>query len=154
MPTLVLSEPTNIDGNVTFICNAAPIIRNASLYWVVDGVTYNMNGTFTSSRGQLVVEQSPVDAVICRISSSLTVLNVQLNSQGVYTCSLLHNNVTLSSNRSLTLNVESSTEGSYIHYKEYYVIICYIAIIVTVQLHKYCIYLVKCYGIYTHSVKN
>ena len=118
MPSLVLSGPTNINGNVTFICTALSITRNSSLHWVVDGVTYNMTGTFASSRGQLVVEQLPVDAVNCRISSSLTVLNVQLNSQGVYTCSLLHNNVTLSRNESLTLDVESSTEGSYIHYKE------------------------------------
>ena len=80
---------------------------------MVNGVTYNMTGIFTSSRGQLVVEQSPVDTVNCRISSSLTVLNVQLNSQGVYTCILLHNNVTLSSNRSLMLDVESSTEGTH-----------------------------------------
>ena len=135
MPTLILSEPTNINGIVTFICNALSITRNASLHWVVDGVTYNMTGTFASSRGQLVVEQLPVDAVNCRISSSLTVLNVQLNSQGVYTCSLLHNNITLSRNESLTLDVESSTEGSYIHYEECCVIICYIAIIVTVQYH-------------------
>ena len=123
MPTLVLSE-SNINGNVTFICDALSITRNASLHWVVDGVTYNMTGTFTSSRGQLVVEQLPVDVVNCRISSSLTVLNVQLNSQGAYTCSLLQNNVILSRNESLTLDVESSTEGSYIHYKEYCVIIC------------------------------
>ena len=64
-----------------------------------------------------MVEQSPVDTIICRISSSLTVLNVQLNSQGVYTCNLQDNNVTMSRNRSLMVDVERSTEGSYICHK-------------------------------------
>ena len=114
MPSFIVSEPINMNGNVTFLCNATSITRNASLHWMVDGVTYNMTGTFTSSRGQLVVEQSAVDIDNCKISSSLTVLNVQSNSQGVYTCSLQDNNFTLSRNRSLMVDIENSTEGTYI----------------------------------------
>ena len=110
-PILILKETMNTNGNVTFLCDAFSITRNGSLHWVVDGVTYNTTGTFNSSRGQLVVEHSPVDTINCRISSSLTVLNVQLNSQGVYTCNLQDNNVTLSRNTSLMVDVESSTEG-------------------------------------------
>ena len=114
MPSFVLSEPIHISKNVTFLCNASLITRNALLHWMVDGVTFNITGTFTSSRGQLVVKQSAVDTFNCRISSSLTVHNVQLNSQGVYTCILQDNNVTLSRNRSLMVDLESSTEGKYI----------------------------------------
>ena len=113
IPLLILKQTISMNGNVTFLCDAFVITRNGSLHWVVDGVTYNMTGTFTSSRGQLVVEQSPVDTINCTISSSLTVLNDgQLNSQGVYTCNLQDNNVTLSRNSSLMVDVESTTEGT------------------------------------------
>ena len=69
-----------------------------------------------------MVEQPVLDATECVISSSLTVLNVQLNSQGAYVCGLQDNNFTLNQSVSL-LNVQSSTEGTCIcdSYKGYYV---------------------------------
>ena len=102
----------NVGDNVTLKCNASPITKNASLHWVVDGDEYNITGIFSSSRGQLMVEEPVLDTVSCMISSSLTIFDVQLNSQGVYTCILQDTIYTLTRNRSLTLNTESSTEGT------------------------------------------
>ena len=116
MPLFILSQPPpfiNVNDNITLECNAASITKNALLYWVVDGITFNTTGTFSTSRGQLMVEQSAVDTVDCSISSSLTVLNVQLNSQGVYNCVVQDLNVTLSMSAFIMLNVQSSNEGMY-----------------------------------------
>ena len=112
--TLISQPPLNINvgDNVTLKCSASPITKNASLHWVVDGDEYNTTGIFSSSRGQLMVEEPVLDTVSCMISSSLTIFDVQLDSQGVYTCILQDTIYTLTRNRSLTLNIESSTEGT------------------------------------------
>ena len=111
----LISQPSvniNVGDNVTIQCTASPITKNASLHWVVEGDEYNTTGIFSSSRGRLMVEEPVLDAVECIISSSLTIADVQLNSQGVYICSLQDNNYTLTKNTSLTLNIEGSTEGT------------------------------------------
>ena len=75
---------------------------------------YNFTGVYSSSRGQLMVEQSAFDASVCMISSSLTVLNVLSNSQGVYSCIIQDNTFVLSKNKSLVLQLQmtDSTEGT------------------------------------------
>ena len=117
MPSFTLSGPRpfiNVNDNVTLQCTASSITKNALLYWIVDGIPYNTTGTFSTSRGQLMVEQPLLDAVDCRISSSLTVFNVQLNSQCVYNCVVQDINFTLSMGRLIMLNVQSSNEGTYV----------------------------------------
>ena len=81
---------------------------------MVDGVIYNFTGVYSSSRGQIMVEQSAFDASVCMISSSLTVLNVLSNSQGVYSCIIQDNTFVLSKNKSLVLQLQmtDSTEGT------------------------------------------
>ena len=84
---------------------------------MVDGVVYNSTGVFSSSRGQLMVEQSTFDANICKIASSLTVLNAQSNSQGVYSCIIQDNPFVLSKNKSLMLQLQmsdSTTKGLFV----------------------------------------
>ena len=116
MPSFILSEPPpfiNVNDNVTLQCIAASITKNVSLYWLVDGIPFNTTGTFSTPRGQLIVEQSAVDTMDCSISSSLTVYNIQLNSQGVYNCVVQDLNFTLSMSEFIMLNVQSSNEGMY-----------------------------------------
>ena len=119
MPAFTLSEPPSIifpNSNVTLQCTASAITNNASMYWVVDDVLYNTTSTseFNTSRGQLVIEQSVLNLMECMISSSLTVFNVQMSSQGVYNCVVQDNNFTLSLSRLIMLNIQnSSSEGTY-----------------------------------------
>ena len=115
MPSFTLTNPSfiNPNNNVTLQCTAQSVTQNVLLYWMVDGMPFNMTGTFSTSRGQLMVEQSAVDTVFCSISSSITVLNVQLNSQGVYNCVVQDLNFTLSMGGLIMLNVQSSNEGMY-----------------------------------------
>lgn len=113
MPSFVLSEPPsfiNVNDNVTLQCTAGSVTKNASLYWVVDGIPFNTSGTFST----LMVEQPGVDTVDCSISSSLTLFNVQLNSQGAYNCVVQDLNFTLSMIEFIMLNVQSSNEGMYV----------------------------------------
>ena len=125
MASLTLSEPPliiNTNDNVTLQCTASSLTKNSSLHWIVDDVPYNMTGIFITSRGELMIDLSPLRTTDCTIMSSLTVFNVQLNSQGVYHCVVQDNNFTLSMSRSILLNVESSNEGkhSYIQIKIIY----------------------------------
>ena len=92
------------------LCTGLGVTKNASLVWVVDGILYNFTGNFSSSRGWIMVERS-LDTINCKISLSLTLLNVQSNSQGVYTCIVSDHDFTASKNTSLTLHMDDSTEG-------------------------------------------
>lgn len=92
------------------LCTGLGVTKNASLVWVVDGILYNSTGNFSSSRGWIMVERS-LDTINCKISLSLTLLNVQSNSQGVYTCIVSDHDFTASKNTSLTLHMDDSTEG-------------------------------------------
>jgi len=93
-----LSSEFNANENITLSCDASVVTKNASLAWVVDGVIYNSTGVFGSLRGQLMVEQSTLNVIACSISSTLTLLNAQSDSQGVYTCVLQDNIFVLSKN--------------------------------------------------------
>ena len=115
-PSFRLSElpsTINTNANVTLSCNASVVTKNASLSWIVDGVTYNTTGIYNSSRGQLMIRHSVFDASKCTTSSSLSILNVQSSSQGAYTCTLHDNNFTTNASRLLMLNGQSSTEGTH-----------------------------------------
>ena len=79
--------------------------RHTALMWTVDNVTYDTSGTFNTSRGQIVLSFSTFDsAVTCSKSSNLTILNVSMDSEGVYSCSAIDNNSIATSNVSLALN--------------------------------------------------
>lgn len=116
-PSVLVLSPLpsiiNVNDNVTLQCTASSVYSDVLLYWMVDGIIYNTSGVFSSSRGQLIVEQSPFDAVACKKPSSLTVLNVQSNSQGPYSCILQNNDFTNSTSTLLMLNMESPTKGKY-----------------------------------------
>ena len=111
-PSFVVSQPRvlNIDDNTMLLCTGLGVTKNASLVWVVDGILYNSTGNFSSSRGWIMLERS-FDTINCKISLSLTLLNVQSNSQGVYTCIVSDHDFTASKNTSLTLHMDNSTEG-------------------------------------------
>ena len=117
-PSLVISQPSLFDSNenVTLLCSASAVTQKVSLIWMVNGVIYNSAGVFSSSRGQLMVEQSVFDVSACMISSSLTVLNAQSTSQGVYSCIVHDNGFVLYRNESLMLQLQmnDSTEGTYV----------------------------------------
>lgn len=112
-PSFVVNHPSlfSTSDNITFLCVASAVTRNASLVWMVDSVIYNSTGVFNSSKGQLIVQHSSFDARVCKISSSLTVLNAQSKSQGVYICILQDNSFILSKNNSVLLQMENSTKG-------------------------------------------
>ena len=77
-----------------------------------------------------MIEQSVLNLIECMISSSLTVFNVQMNSQGVYNCVVQDNNFTLSMSRSIMLNIQnSSSKGTYI---------CTYALMVHTNVMCYC----------------
>ena len=105
---LALSQPpTNLvaSDNTTLNCRVSSVTRHTTLMWTVDNVTYDTSGTFNTSRGQIVLSFSTFDsAVTCSKSSNLTILNVSMNSEGVYSCSAIDNNSTATSNVSLALS--------------------------------------------------
>ena len=113
VPSFVVSQPPvlNVHEDTTLLCIALAVTKNASLVWVVDGVVYNSTGNFSSSRGLMMLERSTFDGNICKLSLSLTLFNVQSNSQGVYTCIVQEDDFTVSKNVSLTLHMEDSTDG-------------------------------------------
>jgi len=105
-------HPSNIDSsdNVTLTCRVSSVTRRTTLMWTVDNVTYNTSGTFNTSRGQIVLSYSAFDSVdSCSKSSNLTILNVSMDSEGIYTCTAIDNNSTTETNVSLTLPALSST---------------------------------------------
>lgn len=111
-PSLVINQPPlfSANENVTLLCSASAVTKHASLIWMVDGVIYNSTGVFSNSRGQLMVVQSVFNVSICTISSSLTVLNAQSNSEGVYTC-IVQDNSFVNESLMLQLQMNDSTEG-------------------------------------------
>ena len=102
------SSGFNANENITLLCDASAVTKNASLSWVVDGVIYNSTGVFDSLRGQLMVEQSTLSFNSCSISSTLTVLNTQSDSQGVYRCILQDNIFVLSKNVTLMFQLQTN----------------------------------------------
>lgn len=122
-PVLVVNQPPTVNAqeNATIVCIASAVTRNTSLAWMVDGALYNSTSVYNSPRGQVMVELSTFDNNSCRLSLSLTVLNAQSNSQGVYTCVLQYNNFTISESTSL-MYVEDSTTG-WLHSK-YSTVLC------------------------------
>lgn len=59
----------------------------------------------------MVVQQSTFDAINCGIKSSLTILNAQSRSQGIYTCITQDNDHVISKNVSVVLEMQHSTKG-------------------------------------------
>jgi len=112
-PNLALSQHSsniNSSDNVTLTCRVSSATRRTTLMWIVDNVIYNTSGTFNTSRGQIVLSYSAFDSVdSCSLSSNLTVLNVSMDSEGIYTCTAISNNSTTKSNVSLALPGLSST---------------------------------------------
>ena len=62
-----------------------------------------------------MVEQSVFDVSVCMMLSSLTILNTQSTSQGVYSCIVQDNSFVLSKNVSLMLHsqMNDSTESMF-----------------------------------------
>jgi len=112
LPNLALTQPPsnlNASDNATLTCRVSSATRRTTLMWTVDNVTYNTSGTFNTSRGQIVLSYSAFDSVnSCSKSSNLTILNVSMGSAGIYTCTAIDNNSTITSNVTLTLPALSS----------------------------------------------
>ena len=111
-PKLGLSQrPSNIStgDNTTLTCRISSVTRHTTLMWTVDNVTYNTSGTFNTSRGQIVLSYSAFDSVdSCSKSSNLTILNVSMDSEGIYQCTAMNSNSASTSNVSITLPAMSS----------------------------------------------
>ena len=103
--------PSNLDAgdNGTLTCRVSSATRRTTLMWTVDNVIYNTSGTFNTSRGQIVLSYSTFDTVVsCSLSSNLTVLNVSMDSEGIYTCTAIDSNSAIKGNVSLELSPLSS----------------------------------------------
>ena len=113
-PVLALNQPSSnlsIGGSATLKCRISSVSRHATLAWTVDNVTYNTSGTFNTSRGQIVLSYSAFNSVdSCSKSSNLTMLNVSMDSEGIYTCTTIENNFVVKYNASLA--VSSNTQAS------------------------------------------
>ena len=104
--------PSNLDAgdNATLTCRVSSVTRRTTLMWTVDNVTYNTSGTFNTSRGQIVLSYSAFDSVVaCSLSSNLTILNVSMDSEGIYTCTAIDSNSTTKRNVTLMLPALPST---------------------------------------------
>ena len=115
-PVLALNQPSSnlsIGGSATLKCRISSISRHATLVWTVDNVTYNTSGTFNTSRGQIVLSYSAFDSVVaCSLSSNLTILNVSMDSEGIYTCTAIENNFVVKYNASLVVSSNTQTSSS------------------------------------------
>ena len=115
-PNLALSQHSsniNSSDNVTLTCRVSSATRRTTLMWIVDNVIYNTSGTFNTSRGQIVLSYSAFDSVAtCSLSSNLTILDVSMDSEGIYTCTAISNNSTTKSNVSLMLSRNNQTATS------------------------------------------
>jgi len=111
----ISQHPSNLDAgdNATLSCQVSSVSRRTTLMWTVDNVTYNTSGTFNTSRGQIVLSYSAFDSVVtCSLSSNLTILNVSMDSEGIYTCTAISNNSTTKRNVSLMLSRSNQTATS------------------------------------------
>ena len=111
----ISQRPSNLyaGDNATLTCRVSSVSRRTTLMWTVDNVIYNTSGTFNTSRGQIVLSYSAFDSVAtCSLSSNLTILDVSMDSEGIYTCTAISNNSTTKSNVSLMLSRNNQTATS------------------------------------------
>jgi len=123
-PLTTLSQPPSnlvAGDSTTLTCKVSSVTRYTTFMWTVDNITYNTSGTFNTSRGQIVLSYSTFDsAVTCSKSSNLTILNVSMDSEGVYSCSAIQNNYITDHNMSLVMssNVQTSSSGEFLFLSE------------------------------------
>ena len=120
-PVIALNQPPSnlsIGGSATLKCRISSVSRHATLVWTVDNVIYNTSGTFNTSRGQIVLSYSAFDSVYsCSKSSNLTILDVSVDSEGIYTCTAIENKFIVKYNASLVVSsntqISSSNSGEF-----------------------------------------
>ena len=115
-PVVALKQHSSnlITGDsATLKCRISSVSRYAALMWTVDNVIYNTSGTFNTSRGQIVLSYSAFNSIpSCSKSSNLTILDVSMDSEGIYICTAIQNNFVVKRNVSLVVSSNTQTSSS------------------------------------------